>query len=88
MAVRIRLTKVGKKHQVSFRIVAQDAKSKRDGKFLEILGFYNPHVKPNLNVKNDRVGFWISKGATPTEAVARLLTEQLNAERPVKVTNK
>jgi len=82
MAVRIRLTKVGKKHQISFRIVAQDAKSKRDGKFLEILGFYNPHAKPNLKIKNDRMNFWISKGAKPTEAIAKLLDgKKLNAKR-------
>ena len=77
MSVRIRLTKVGKKHQISFRIVAQDAQTKRDGKFLEILGFYNPHAKPNLKIKNDRMNFWISKGAKPTEGVAKLL-DKLN----------
>lgn len=80
MSVRIRLTKVGKKHQVSFRIVAQDAKSKRDGKFLEILGFYNPHAKPELKIKDDRMNFWILRGAKPTEAVTKLLSE-LNDKR-------
>ena len=80
MSVRIRLTKVGKKHQISFRIVAQDAQTKRDGKFLEILGFYNPHVKPKLKIKDDRMNFWILRGAKPTEAVTKLLSE-LNDKR-------
>jgi len=75
MSVKIRLTKTGKKHQVSFRIVAQDTRTKRDGKFLEILGFYNPQIPSpqNLKVKKGRLIFWLSKGAKPTEAVNKLL---------------
>jgi len=87
MSVRIRLTKVGKKHQISFRIVAQDAQAKRDGKFLEILGFYNPHAKPKLKIKDDRLSFWSLRGAKPTDGVAKLLGE-LNDKKPTKVTNK
>ena len=49
MSVRIRLAKTGKKHQISYRIVACDSRAKRDGKFLEILGFYNPHKGANEN---------------------------------------
>lgn len=73
MSVKIRLTRTGKANQISYRIVAQDSRAKRDGKFLEILGFYNPHLKPNINIKKDRFSFWINKGAKPTEAVTKLL---------------
>lgn len=75
MSVRIRLTKTGRKHQISYRIVAQDAHTKRDGKFLEILGFYNPKLKPpaDISVKNERLQFWVSKGAKPTAGVTKLI---------------
>lgn len=74
MSVRIRLTKTGRKHQISFRIVVQDSKSKRDGRFLEILGSYNPH-SPNekINIKKERIKYWLSKGAKPTNAVNDLI---------------
>ena len=80
MSVKIRLAKTGKTHQVSYRIVAQDTQAKRDGKFLEILGSYNPHFQKgkNLKLKIDRVKYWISKGAKPTEAVSRLLSQAGN----------
>ena len=79
MSVRIRLTKVGKKHQISFRIVAQDAQAKRDGKFLEILGFYNPHKSggESFAIKEDRLKYWTDKGAKPTQAVTNLLGSQV-----------
>lgn len=73
MSVKIRLTKTGRKHQVSFRLVAQDTRSPRDGKFLEVLGYYNPFNKPTLEVKKERVDFWMQKGAKPTGAVIKLL---------------
>lgn len=75
MSVKIRLTKTGKKHRISFRVVAQDTQSKRDGRFLEILGYYLPYEKKSTSfkIKNDRLNFWISKGAKPTEGVAKLL---------------
>lgn len=76
MSVKIRLAKTGKKHQISYRIVAQDTRSKRDGKFLEILGFYNPHINHQVEVNKDKVGQWIQKGAKPTEAVAKLLNQE------------
>jgi small subunit ribosomal protein S16 len=75
MSVKIRLAKTGKKHQISYRIAAQDTRSKRDGKFLEILGYYNPFNKPALKVDNERVSFWQKNGATLTQAVKNLLTE-------------
>lgn len=75
MAVRIRLSKVGKTHQISYRIVAQNSQTKRDGKALEILGFYNPHLKEpkNLSIKKERLSHWLSVGAKTTEAVTKLL---------------
>jgi len=89
MSVKIRLAKVGKKHQVSYRIVAQDTKSKRDGKFLENIGFYNPHNKSqNFKIKMDRLEFWLSKGARPTEGVAKLLSKTSNAKRTTTKANK
>ena len=73
MSVKIRLTRVGKKHQISYRVVATDIRTKRDGKFLEILGFYNPGDTQIKNLKVDRINYWIEKGAKPTATVARLL---------------
>ena len=71
--VRIRLRRVGSKGQASYRIVVADKESPRDGRFLEILGFYNPRTEPaTISVKEDRVYDWMSKGAQPTESVAQL----------------
>jgi len=85
MAVKLRLAKTGKKHRISYRVVAQDERSKRDSKFLEILGFFLPYEKKakNLEIKNDRVKYWVSKGAQPTKAVTELLEKTKNA-RPDK----
>ncbi len=71
--VRIRLRRVGKKGQPSYRIVAADKESPRDGRFLEILGHYNPRTEPaTIVVKEDRVYHWISKGAQPSDSVKQL----------------
>ncbi len=90
MAVKIRLTKVGRKHQISYRLVATDQRSKRDGRFLEILGHYNPYLKDNnrFNVKKDRINYWLGKGAKPTEAVTRLLSTQNDKRLTTKASNK
>ncbi len=73
--VRIRLRRTGLKGQPSYRIVVADKESPRDGRFLEILGFYNPRTEPaTIKVKEDRVYDWMSKGAQPTESVAQLFT--------------
>ncbi|OGD94067.1 30S ribosomal protein S16 [Candidatus Curtissbacteria bacterium RIFCSPHIGHO2_01_FULL_41_44] len=82
MSVKIRLSKTGKKHQISFRIAAFDTKRKRDGKFLEILGYYYPHGKtPLLKISQERFNFWLSHGAKPTEAVTKLLNQTQNDKR-------
>lgn len=71
--VRIRLRRIGLKGQPSYRIVAADKESPRDGRFLEILGFYNPRTEPaTLSVKEDRVFHWMQNGAKPTESVEQI----------------
>ena len=72
--VRIRLRRVGLKHQPIYRIVVAEKESPRDGRFLEILGFYNPRTEPaTIDVKEDRLFDWMSKGAQPSESVEKLL---------------
>lgn len=74
MAVKLRLTRVGKKKQPTYRIVAADGRSPRDGRFIEILGHYDPRQEPSV-VKIDTVKAdeWIAKGAQPTDRVRKLL---------------
>jgi len=71
--VRIRLRRIGLKGQPSYRVVAADKESPRDGRFLEILGYYNPRTQPaTLSLKEERVYEWMKNGALPTESVAQL----------------
>ena len=71
--VRIRLRRIGLKGQPSYRIVAADKENARDGRFLEILGHYNPRNNPSaLTVKEDRVYHWLKNGAQPTESVEQI----------------
>ena len=71
--VRIRLRKIGAKAQPSYRIVVADKEAQRDGRFLEILGFYNPRTEPaTITVKEDLVYDWLKKGAQPSESVTRI----------------
>ena len=74
MAVVIRLMRAGAKKRPFYRLVAADSRRQRDGRFLEILGHYNPIAKPfELVVHKDKVSAWIGKGAQPSEQVASLL---------------
>jgi small subunit ribosomal protein S16 len=74
MAVKLRLTRVGSKKNPIYRVVAADSRSPRDGKFIEIVGRYNPQTEPStIDLDEDRVRDWLSKGAQPTEPVVRLL---------------
>ena len=74
MAVKLRLTRVGSKKNPVDRIVAADSRSPRDGKFLEIVGRYNPQTDPStIELDEEKVRDWLSKGAQPSETVARLL---------------
>lgn len=72
MAVRIRLARIGKKKAPVYRIVAVDARSKRDGAFLENLGTYNPISGELVQFHADKIQAWISKGAQPSETVTKL----------------
>ncbi|MFQ6617250.1 MAG: 30S ribosomal protein S16 [Fidelibacterota bacterium] len=74
MAVRIRLRRMGKKKQPFYRIVAADSRAKRDGRFIEILGYYNPLIDPPaVKLKEDRILYWLDKGAQPTDTVKSLM---------------
>ncbi len=74
--VRIRLRRVGMRHQPSYRIVVADIESPRDGRFLEIVGSYNPTTDPfTIDVKEDRVYEWMKNGAVPSESVSRIFTK-------------
>ena len=74
MAVRMRLTRVGSKKNPIYRVVAADTRSPRDGKFIEIVGRYNPQSEPSLiEFDEEKVRGWLQKGAQPTDPVAKLL---------------
>ena len=74
MAVKLRLTRVGSKKNPVYRIVAADSRSPRDGKFLEIVGRYNPQTDPStIELDEEKVRDWLSKGAQPSGTVSRLL---------------
>ncbi|MBZ0306970.1 MAG: 30S ribosomal protein S16 [Anaerolineae bacterium] len=72
--VRIRLTRVGSKRQPSYRIVIIDRERARDSRYIEAVGFYNPRTQPaTMTVKEDRVLYWLSVGAQPSDTVSRIL---------------
>ena len=74
MAVKLRLMRMGKKKQPTYRVVAADSRSPRNGRFIEILGTYDPRQEPSVvKIDTAKANDWISKGAQPTETVARLL---------------
>jgi len=74
--VRIRLSRRGKKKQPTYRVVVADARAPRDGKFIEIIGNYNPVRQPKvLNIDVDRARYWLSVGAQPSDTVAYLLKQ-------------
>jgi small subunit ribosomal protein S16 len=74
MAVKLRLTRIGSKKNPIYRVVAADSRSPRDGKFIEILGRYNPQHEPSLiEIDEEKVKAWLQKGAQPSETVSRLL---------------
>src|SRR5690349_5099865 len=77
MAVRIRLARGGAKKRPFYRIVAADARSPRDGRFLERLGTYDPHAE-SVVLNAPRVEYWEKQGATPTDTVERLLRRARN----------
>ena len=80
MAVKIRLKRIGAKNKAAFRIVVADARSPRDGKFIEELGTYLPQKKGDKFTLNlDRAKYWVSKGAQPSETVASFIKKATKA---------
>ena len=74
MAVKLRLTRVGKTKQPQYRVIAADSRRARDGRFIEILGQYNPRTEPStVTIDNDKAVKWLMQGAQPTERVRKLL---------------
>jgi len=74
LAVKIRLKKMGSKKKPFFRFVAADVRSPRDGRFIEVLGYYNPMTEPpDIKLDDDKIFKWLDAGAEPTESVAQLL---------------
>lgn len=75
--IKLRLRRMGAKKKPSYRIVVADARAKRDGRFIEIVGQYNPLTEPSTIVLDgERARYWLSQGAQPTERVAKLLKIQ------------
>lgn len=88
MAVRIRLTRTGAKKQPYYRIVVADSRSPRDGRFIEILGHYNPRVDPpEIVVDVEKAAEWIRNGAQPSETVRALLVKA-GLDTPTKASRK
>ena len=82
--LKIRLARVGKKKAPSYRVVIADARAPRDGRYVEIVGHYNPRTEPTtFEVDADKVRDWLSKGAQPTERVEKLLNSKGISRTPV-----
>jgi small subunit ribosomal protein S16 len=82
LPVKIRLARAGRKKLDRYRIVAADSRMKRDGRFLETLGIYNPQAEPKeFSIKAERVAYWISQGAQPTLTVKNLLRQDNFGEK-------
>ena len=74
MAVKLRLMRMGKKKQPTYRVVAADSRSPRDGRFIEIVGIYDPRHEPSaIRIDNGKAVDWLRKGAQPTDSVRKLL---------------
>ena len=88
--VKIRLRRMGAKKQPTYRFVVCDAKSPRDGAFIEILGHYNPRTEPRtVEVDETKVREWLAKGAQPSDTVRRLFAEKGLVERgPIPETKR
>ena len=90
MTVKLRLMRMGKKKQPTYRVVVADSRSPRDGRFIETVGTYAPRMEPStVEIDNARVLGWLAKGAQPTETVRKLLVisgawEQFESSRPAK----
>ncbi len=80
--LRIRLSRHGAKKDPHYRVVVSEKSSPRDGRFVEVVGYYNPALQPvRLNLKLDRVDYWLGRGARPSETV-RALIRRVRTEAP------
>ena len=74
MSVRVRLTRVGSKKNPIWRIVVADQRSPRDGRFIEMIGHYNPQTEPSeIVIDDERLRHWLARGAQPTNTVKKLI---------------
>jgi len=74
VAVKLRLMRMGKKKQPTYRLVAADARSPRDGRFIEIVGFYDPRAEPSVvRIDNEKAVGWLRQGAQPSDPARKLL---------------
>lgn len=81
MAVRIRLTRLGKKKKPFYRIIVADSECARDGKFLDIVGTYDPMQEPaEITINDDKLQSWLGKGALPTTTVKSLIKKNAAAK--------
>jgi small subunit ribosomal protein S16 len=77
MAVRIRMTRMGAKKKPFYRLVAADSQARRDGRFLEILGYYDPTKDPAVvKIHKEKVNYWLGKGARVSESAQALLKKE------------
>ena len=80
----IRMRRTGSKKRPFFRVVVSEARSKKEGQFIEVLGFYNPRTKPAVfEVDKDRVAHWVKVGARPSDSVRTLMAKHLTRDRGV-----
>jgi small subunit ribosomal protein S16 len=80
----IRMRRTGSKKRPFFRVVVSEARSKKEGEFIEVLGFYNPRTKPAVvEINKERIAHWIKNGARPTDSVRTLLKGHLTKDRGV-----
>jgi small subunit ribosomal protein S16 len=83
MAVKLRLMRMGKTKQPTYRVVAADSRSPRDGRFIEVVGSYDPrHAERKVTLKADRVSRWLEQGAQPTDRVKRILQAEGLVDKP------
>jgi small subunit ribosomal protein S16 len=83
----IRMRRTGSKKRPFFRVVVSEARSKKEGQFIEVLGFYNPRTKPAVvEINKERITYWISKGARPSDSVRTLLARHLTRDRAIVQT--
>ena len=77
MAVKLRLKSMGAKQRPFYRIVAADSRSPRDGRFLEVVGTYNPIMNPaEIKIDEEKTMYWLNQGAQPTETVRNILSKE------------